>query len=88
MSSEHQCYETPEQYAMGKLSGSAKDTLEEHLLLCQVCQEQLDEATGYVIAMRQAVMMRNRSVRQFHHDTEDGLIVSEVTRLGPGKWLA
>jgi hypothetical protein len=52
MNIKHQCYETLEQHAMGKLSGSAKDTLEEHLLVGQVCQEQLDEATGHVITMR------------------------------------
>jgi hypothetical protein len=31
--------------------------------------------------------MNSRS-RRFTHDTEDGLIASEATRLGRGKWFA
>jgi hypothetical protein len=30
----------------------------------------------------------NTTARRFIHDTEDGLIVSETTRQGRGKWLA
>lgn len=30
----------------------------------------------------------NTTARRFIHETQDGLIVSETTRLGRGKWLA
>jgi hypothetical protein len=33
------------------------------------------------------VQLNTRS-RRFAHDTEDGLIVSETTRLGRGEWFA
>ena len=51
---EHVDAEILERYAMGRLDEPALGALEEHLLLCADCQEQLDEATEFVSVMREA----------------------------------
>jgi len=50
----HASEETLESYAMGLLDGPALARVEEHLLVCAHCQEQLKEADIYVAAMRTA----------------------------------
>ena len=50
----HATDETLESYAMGSLDGPALAKVEEHLLVCPHCQEQLKEADSYVAAMRNA----------------------------------
>lgn len=50
----HASEETLESYAMGSLGGPALAEVEEHLLVCPHCQEQLKEIDGYVAAMRNA----------------------------------
>ena len=50
----HASDETLESYAMGSLDGPAMARVEEHLLVCAQCQEQLKEADSYVAAMRNA----------------------------------
>ena len=44
-----------ENYAMGKLSDHESEPVEEHLLLCSVCQEQLDELDDFVQATNAAL---------------------------------
>jgi len=44
-----------ESYAMGKLSDQESEPVEEHLLLCSVCQERLDELDDFVLAMKTAL---------------------------------
>jgi anti-sigma factor RsiW len=43
-----------ERYAMGRLAEPQLGEVEEHLLICQGCQERLDEATAYTAILRQA----------------------------------
>lgn len=43
-----------ERYAMNRLGEPALGALEEHLLLCESCQERLDEVTEYVGVVREA----------------------------------
>jgi len=43
-----------ERYSMGDLSEPESGGLEEHLLLCERCQQRLDETDAYVVAMRDA----------------------------------
>src|ERR1051326_4667592 len=50
----HATDETLESYAMGSLDGPALAKVEEHLLVCPHCQEQLKAADSYVAAMRNA----------------------------------
>ncbi len=50
----HASDETLESYAMGSLDGPALAKVEEHLLVCPHCQEQLKGADSYVAAMRNA----------------------------------
>ena len=44
-----------EVYAMGKLSDHESEPVEEHLLLCPVCQEQLAELDDFVPAIKTAL---------------------------------
>jgi hypothetical protein len=46
--------EALERYAMNRLAEPALGELEEHLLLCEPCQERLDEVTEYLAVMREA----------------------------------
>ena len=50
----HASDETLESYAMGSLDGPALAKVEEHLLVCPHCQEQLKDADAYITAMRSA----------------------------------
>ena len=44
-----------ESYAMGKLSNRETAHLEEHLLLCAVCQERLATVDDFILAMKAAL---------------------------------
>ncbi len=44
-----------ESYAMGKLSDQESQPVEEHLLLCSVCQERLDELDDFVQVIKTAL---------------------------------
>lgn len=44
-----------ENYAMGKLSDHESEPVEEHLLLCSLCQERLDELDDFVQAIKTAL---------------------------------
>ena len=56
----HATDETLESYAMGSLDGPALAKVEEHLLVCPHCQEQLKAADTYVAAMRTAASVLER----------------------------
>ncbi|MCS6953184.1 MAG: hypothetical protein RMK57_11180 [Bryobacterales bacterium] len=43
-----------ELYSLGRLSGSREEAVEEHLLVCETCQDRLAETDAYVLAMRTA----------------------------------
>lgn len=44
-----------ELYAMGRLSEAASEPLEEHILVCEICQQRLTETEAYIRAMRGAL---------------------------------
>jgi predicted anti-sigma-YlaC factor YlaD len=50
----HISKEALEQYAMGTLFGLQLKPVEEHLLTCSACRDQLQAADEYVAAMRSA----------------------------------
>ena len=47
--------ETLEQYCLGRLSESETEPVEEHLLLCNLCQDTLTETEQFVTAVRSAL---------------------------------
>ena len=51
---EHARGEDLERYSMGTMSGPEGEALEEHLLLCPACQDELSEIDAYVRTMRAA----------------------------------
>ncbi len=53
-SSEHALEEDLERYSMATLPEAEAAILEEHLLICPLCQERLTESDAYVRAMRSA----------------------------------
>jgi len=64
----HASDETLESYAMGSLGGPVLAEVEEHLLACPHCQEQLKEIDSYVGAMRNAAAgleLEDQSRREF-----------------------
>lgn len=54
LSSEHALEENLERYSMATLPEAEAEILEEHLLICPLCQERLTESDEYVCAMRTA----------------------------------
>jgi hypothetical protein len=51
---EHALEENLERYSMATLPEAEAETLEEHLLICPLCQERLTESDDYLRAMRSA----------------------------------
>jgi len=77
-------------YVMRTLTGTATLRSESHLLICEACRHRLEEMEQFLIAVRAAPRTRVTSARsyRFSHETDDGLIVSEVTRFGTKGWTA
>lgn len=46
-----------ERYAMGRLSGEECEPVEEHLLLCAVCQRSLEQTDEYIRVAQAATAM-------------------------------
>lgn len=44
-----------EKYTFGRLSEAAVASFEEHLLICETCQDRLNETTEYILAMKVCV---------------------------------
>ena len=44
-----------ETYAMGKLSGQESEPVEEHLLLCPICQQRLDGLDDFIHVIKAAL---------------------------------
>ena len=47
-----------ENYAMGKLSDQESEPVEEHLLLCSVCQERLDNLDDFIQVIKTALAVQ------------------------------
>ena len=54
ISGEHATDEQLEQYGIGRLRGSELEAVEEHLLLCPLCQDRMTEMDEFLRAMRSA----------------------------------
>lgn len=57
MCSSHLTEEKIESYSMGKLAESELALVEEHLLLCGICQEQVEKMDEFVHAVREAAKL-------------------------------
>jgi len=51
----HETDEQLELYALGRLSESHMEAVEEHLVLCVSCRQRLDEVEVFALAMRRAI---------------------------------
>jgi anti-sigma factor RsiW len=59
----HVSEEQLELYAVGKLSGEALDSLEDHLMVCSGCRTRLEEMDEYVATMRAGLRRVNAAER-------------------------
>ena len=91
----HPTKDTLEARVMRTLPDAEIKPLERHLATCLLCRYRLAETVEYMIATRAAAVQCSHPEAPMHaqphrfiHDTDDGLIVSEVNRLGPEKWFA
>jgi hypothetical protein len=55
--------ETLEAYSMGMSSQEETAFVEEHLLICETCQERLDETDSYVALMRMVAQQARHDVQ-------------------------
>jgi len=71
-----------EEYAFGRLSGADLEDSEEHLLICQRCQEDLKEVDEYILLMK-------RAARKLASETRGWGLAWGWARAGRvrGKWI-
>lgn len=61
---EHVSESMLERYLLGKVTDSESETIETHLLICEPCQEQLDELEEYRTAMREGFALLKAEERE------------------------
>ncbi len=83
---EHATEEALEEYALGRLRGTALTRLEEHILICEECQDRLSELDAFVQGIADADGLLDYVA--FNHDTADGTVTLEATRLQERVWEA
>jgi hypothetical protein len=85
----HPSSEELEAYAIGLLLEAELEKVEEHLLICERCQNELALADQYIQAMKKATVspVAGRRLRSIHI-TEDGPVFGARHSGGDGKWLA
>ena len=81
-SSEHALEEDLERYAMATLPEAEAEVLEEHLLICPLCQERLTESDEYLRAMRSAASkLRRRDSSSWRSRMELGWTAQAAPKL-------
>ena len=85
----HPSSEELEAYSLGMSSEADLERAEEHLLICERCQDELALTDQYVQAMKKATAspVSGRRLRSVHI-TEDGPIFGSMHSKADGKWLA
>jgi hypothetical protein len=86
---EHPSADELETYALGSCSNADLEKVEEHLFICERCQDELALTDHYIQAMKGAaaapeIGKRLRSI----HTTEDGPIFGAIHCGADGKWIA
>jgi len=84
---EHPDEETLEAYAIGTLRGVPLARLEEHLLICERCQDRLQEVDSFVTAIREAAAHLMGTV-VVTHATKEGAVRLEARKQARRKWEA
>ena len=74
-----------EQYALGRLAESDMTVLEEHLLVCAVCLERLDQMQDFSVGMREALIADG--VAPGTENTVQRNTLSWWSRFGLPEWL-
>jgi hypothetical protein len=76
-----------ELYALGRVSPFEVVAIEEHLLVCRDCKNQLATIREFAIAARQAAQVMATELVETHK-TSDGLVHLYVRRTGVAAWVA
>ncbi len=83
----HPDEELLEGYSMGTLHGTGLARLEEHMLICEECQDRLRDVDSFVSAIREATAHLMGAVA-VTHATEDGPVRLEAKKHGRREWNA
>jgi hypothetical protein len=85
----HASDEEIDSYSLGRLAEPELFRFETHFLICQACRDRITAVDSMRAALRSLGPRTRRTLPLcFCHETEDGLIVSRVRRVGRRKWLA
>ena len=85
----HPSSDALEAYSLSASSDADLEKVEEHLLICERCQNELAETDQYIRAMKGALASAQTGGRlRSLHITEDGPIFGAMHRRVDGKWLA
>jgi hypothetical protein len=85
----HPSSDEMEAYSLGLSSDADLEIVEEHLLVCERCQNELALTDQYIRAMKRALAspQTGRRLRSIHI-TEDGPVFGAMHRGAHGKWIA
>lgn len=76
-----------ELYTLGRVSPFEAASIEEHLLVCPLCRQNLQSAGEFAKTMREATRVAATELIASHR-TEDGLVHVYVRPAGSPEWLA
>lgn len=83
---EHATDDALEEYALGRIRGAALARIEEHLLVCETCQDRLSQLDMFVQGIADADGLLDYV--GFSHDTADGEVSLEATLSRGREWIA
>jgi hypothetical protein len=85
----HPSSEELEAYSLGSSSDADLEIVEEHLLICERCQNELALTDQYIRAMKKATAAPETGKRlRSIHITEDGPVFGAMHTGADGKWIA
>ncbi len=87
-SGDHASEDVLEEYSLGTLSGEELDEFEEHLLVCPVCQDRLEETDRFIRAFRIAAARMDASPPRLRADPAWAMIRALLLRPAPALILA
>jgi len=80
----HIADEVIERYSMGKVPDVEAASLEEHILVCEQCQDRLEEVDRFIVALREARLHRLPEPTSRWQAWKDRLSVGWKLALAPG----
>ncbi len=75
-----------DEYVLGRLTGPTLASIQQHLSCCSDCRFQVKVVEEMIAILRKAP--RKAVALRFQHETQDGMITSEVIRITRRKWIA